>query len=299
MTANTRFKDPVVAPAGAEIPGLALLVGPGGRFKVKKRGNGTMIMTTKIAAIAAFSLFVTGCATKKYVAQTVAPIDARVTGTETKNATQDKESADQGNSISELDKGLSRTREQLKDTDSKAMAAADAAAKADQKADGAWKAADGAKSLAQQGLDANAQLARTVDAMNKYQVLKAETVLFTVNQAKLTEDAKSQLQELAKSTDGLDRYVIEVQGFTDKTGTTMINERLSQQRAQEVARFLANEYKIPVRSISMLGSGYALPVADDKTREGRKLNRRVEVRLFVPEAATASKAMTAKSDAQQ
>jgi len=135
--------------------------------------------------------------------------------------------------------------------------------------------------------------------MNKYQVLKTETVLFTVNQAKLTDDAKSQLQELAKSTDGLDRYVIEVQGFTDKTGTTMINERLSQQRAQEVARFLANEYKIPVRSISMLGSGYALPVADDKTREGRKLNRRVEVRLFVPEAATASKAMTAKSDAQQ
>jgi outer membrane protein OmpA-like peptidoglycan-associated protein len=73
---------------------------------------------------------------------------------------------------------------------------------------------------------------------------------------------------------------------------------LSQQRAQEVARYLANEYKIPVRSISMLGSGYALPVADDATREGRKLNRRVEVRLFVPEAATASK-MSAKAGGQQ
>jgi OmpA-OmpF porin, OOP family len=257
-----------------------------------------MNITTKIAAIAAFSLFVTGCATKKYVAQTVAPIDARVTGTETKNTAQDKEIADQGNSISELDKGLSRTREQLKDTDSKAMAAADAAAKADQKADGAWKAADGAKSLAQQGLDANAQLARTVDAMNKFQVLKAETVLFQVNRYSLNDDAKSQLEELAKSADGLDRYVIEVQGFTDKTGSPTINERLSQQRAQEVARYLANEYKIPVRSISLLGSGYALPVADDKTREGRKLNRRVEVRLFVPEAATATK-MTAKSSDQQ
>jgi len=258
-----------------------------------------MKMTAKLATIAALSLLGTGCATKKYVAQTVAPIDARVTGTETKNTEQDKQIAEHGKNIEELDRSTSRTREQLKDTDAKAVAAGEAAAKADQKADGAWKAADGAKSLAQQGLDANAQLARTVDAMNKYQVLKTETVLFTVNQAKLTDDAKSQLQELAKSTDGLDRYVIEVQGFTDKTGTTMINERLSQQRAQEVARFLANEYKIPVRSISMLGSGYALPVADDKTREGRKLNRRVEVRLFVPEAATASKAMTAKSGAQQ
>jgi outer membrane protein OmpA-like peptidoglycan-associated protein len=187
----------------------------------------------------------------------------------------------------------------LKDTDAKAVAAGEAAAKADQKADGAWKAADGAKSLAQQGLDANAQLARTVDAMNKYQVLKTETVLFKVNQATLTDDAKSQLQELAKSTDGLDRYVIEVQGFTDKTGSASINERLSQQRAQEVARYLANEYKVPVRSIALLGSGYALPVADDKTREGRKLNRRVEIRLYVPEAATATKSMTAKTGAEQ
>jgi OOP family OmpA-OmpF porin len=186
----------------------------------------------------------------------------------------------------------------LRDTDSKVASAREAAAKADQKADGAWKAADGAKSLAQQGLDTTAQLARTVDAMNKFQVLKAETVLFAVNRWSLTDDAKAQLEELAKTTGGLDRYVIEVQGFTDKSGSTMINERLSQQRAQEVARYLANEYKIPVRSISMLGSGYALPVADDATREGRKLNRRVEVRLFVPEAATASK-MSAKAGAQQ
>ena len=52
--------------------------------------------------------------------------------------------------------------------------------------------------------------------------------------------------------------------------------------------FRSNEHKIPVRSITTLGSGYALPVADDKTREGRKQNRRVEVRLFVPEATQPS-----------
>jgi len=258
-----------------------------------------MNMTMKIAAVAALSLVGSACATKKYVAQTVAPIDARVTGTETKNTEQDKQIADHGKSIDELDRGLSRTREQLKDTDARAVSANEAAAKADQKADGAWKAADGAKSLAQQGLDANMQLARTVDAMNKFQVLKSETVLFAVNQAALTEDGKSQIGELAKSAEGLDRYVIEVQGFTDKTGSPDANERLSQARAQEVARYLANEYKIPVRSISLLGSGYALPVADDKTREGRKLNRRVEVRLFVPEAATAQKTVAQKSGDQQ
>jgi len=258
-----------------------------------------MKMTAQIAAMLGLSLLGTGCATKKYVAQTVAPIDARVTGTETKNTDQDKQIAEHGKNIEELDRSASRTREQLKDTDAKAVAAGEAAAKADQKADGAWKAADGAKSLAQQGLDANAQLARTVDAMNKFQVLKTETVLFAVNQSALNKDAKAQIEELAKSTEGLDRYVIEVQGFTDKTGSPAINGRLSQQRAQEVARVLAAEYKIPVRSITLLGEGYAQPVADDKTRDGRKQNRRVEIRLYVPETATASKSMTAKAGADQ
>jgi outer membrane protein OmpA-like peptidoglycan-associated protein len=252
--------------------------------------------TIKIAAVAALTLVGSACATKKYVAQTVAPIDARVTSAETKNTEQDKQIAEHGKSIDELDKSLSRTREQLKDTDSKAIAANDAAAKADQKADGAWKAADNAKSLAQQGLDANTQLARTVDAMNKYQVLKSETVLFGLNQSTLTGDGKAQLDELAKSSEGLERFVIEVQGFTDKSGSMAINERLSEARAQEVARYLANEHKIPVRSISLLGSGYAQPVADDKTREGRKLNRRVEVRLYVPEANTATKTVAKNGD---
>ena len=43
-----------------------------------------------------------------------------------------------------------------------------------------------------------------------------------------------------------------------------------------MARYLTTEHKIPVRAISMLGEGYAQPVADDKTRDGRKMNRRVE-----------------------
>ena len=122
--------------------------------------------------------------------------------------------------------------------------------------------------------------------MNKFQMLKSETVLFGVDKETLTPDAKTQLEELSKQASGLDRYVIEVQGFTDKTGPAAYNETLSERRAQTVARYLSNQYQIPVRSISMLGSGYAQPVADDKTREGRKMNRRVEVRLWVPETET-------------
>src|SRR5262249_31363046 len=105
------------------------------------------------------------------------------------------------------------------------------------------------------------------------------------------------LSELAKQATNLDRFVIEVQGFTDKTGSPGYNDQLSQRRAEAVARYLSTDYKIPVRNITMLGEGYASPVADDKTRDGRKQNRRVEVRLWVPEMSS-SKTMAAGPGAQ-
>jgi len=236
----------------------------------------------------ALSLFGTGCATHKYVAKTVAPIEQRVGATETKNGEQDKQIASQGTQIQELDTDLSKTKERLGDTDNKATQAGEAAKVADQKAttaqqraDGAQQAADGARSFAEQGLN---QMGQTVQAMNKFQMTKAESVLFAFNSDKLTPEGKSQLDSLANQAKTMDRFVVEVQGFTDKSGDAVYNERLSDARAQAVTRYLANQYEIPIRNISMLGSGYARPVADDKTRDGRKMNRRVEVRLWVPES---------------
>lgn len=234
------------------------------------------------------SLLGTGCATKKYVAKTIAPVEQRVGGTETKNTEQDKTISEQGTQISGLDQDLSKTKEKLSDTDNKAQQAGEAAKAADSKAgaaqqaaDGARQAADGAKTFAEQGLN---RLDQSLQASNKYQMTKSESVLFGFNRDTLTDEGKTQLDEIANQAKSLNRYVIEVQGFTDKTGNATYNESLSERRAQTVARYLANQYQIPVRSITLLGSGYAQPVADDKTRDGRKMNRRVEVRLWVPES---------------
>jgi len=250
----------------------------------------------------------TGCATHKYVAKSIAPVESHVSAVEAndaKNADQDKVIADQGKQVTELDRDLSRTKEHLTDTDSKATAAGQAAQQANQAAQqasqaagGAQRTADTARSAADQAQQGVVRLERTMDAMNKYQMTKSTTVLFSVNASKLTPDAKKDLDDFAKQADGLQRYVIEVQGFTDKTGPATVNEALSQARAEEVARYLANEHKIPVRSLTTLGSGYALPVADDKTRDGRKMNRRVEVRLFVPEAGSGASTV-AQAGAQE
>jgi outer membrane protein OmpA-like peptidoglycan-associated protein len=254
-----------------------------------------------IAGVALLSFMGTGCvATHKYVAKTISPVESRVTATEQKNTDQDKTLADHAKDLDGLSTDLSRTKERVTDADAKAVAAGQAAQRAGERADNAQRSADGAERSAQgaqRTADRGLQRADTIEknmiAMNKFEVAKSVTVLFPLNQAKLDDDAKAELDDLAKMTEGKDRYIIEVQGFTDKTGSALTNEQLSQARAASVARYLVNEHKIPVRTINTLGSGYALPVADDKTREGRKQNRRVEVRLFVPEATTSSTVATA------
>jgi len=255
-----------------------------------------MKTTLTMASAALMSLMGTGCvATHKYVAKTISPVESRVTASEQKNTDQDKQLADHAKDLDSLSTDLSRTKERVTDADAKAVAAGQSAQRAGERADNAQKSADGAQRSAegaQTTADRSLRRADVIEknmvAMNTFQMAKSVTVLFPVNQFKLNDDAKAELDEIAKMTEGKDRYVIEVQGFTDKTGSPLTNERLSAERADSVARYLANEHKIPVRSITTLGSGYALPVADDKTRDGRKQNRRVEVRLFVPEATTSS-----------
>jgi OOP family OmpA-OmpF porin len=225
------------------------------------------------------TIFGTGCATKKYVAKTVAPIDSRVTSTEGKNSDQDKELAKHVGKIEGLEKDLGATKDSLEEADQKATAAGSAAKMADQKADNAQKTAESAR-------QAGAELGRRVDGSNRYKLVKPETILFATNKWDLKDDAKTKLTEFCQAASGQERYMIEIQGFTDKTGRPESNEVLSQKRAQGVARYLANECKIPLRYMTVLGSGYAQPVGDDKTRDGRSQNRRVEIRLFTPEIGT-------------
>jgi outer membrane protein OmpA-like peptidoglycan-associated protein len=235
----------------------------------------------------------TGCATKKYVAKTVSPVEARVSAAEAKDTNQDKQIATQGQAIAdqkkeldELGTDLSRTKERVTDVDTKATAAGQAAQQANQAAQAANQAAGNAQRTADEANQAVARVDRTMTAMNKWDMSTSVTVLFPVGQSKLSKEAKAQLDEFAMKVAPYQRYEIEVQGFTDKTGSATFNDTLSAARADAVARYLANEHKIPLRSIATLGSGYALPVADDKTRDGRKQNRRVEVRLFIPEAGS-------------
>lgn len=247
-----------------------------------------------LTGVLALSVAGTGCATKKYVAKTMAPVETRVTTIEGKDVDQDKKITSQSQEIEEVRTHVSRSDEKIADADAKAQRGVDGAAAAQKTALEASNQANNAMTAANNGRDqAIAQVndvARKMESSMKMKMAASEKVLFATNQYTLNDEAKAALDEFSSKLKGNDRYVIEIQGFTDKTGSPDVNATLIQRRAEAVARYLVNEHQIPLHQVNMLGSGYAQAVGDDSTRDGRKQNRRVEVRLFTPETASLSAA---------
>jgi outer membrane protein OmpA-like peptidoglycan-associated protein len=111
----------------------------------------------------------------------------------------------------------------------------------------------------------------------EYGILVFRTINFETGSATLTKSSFRFLDDIAQSLSTYQEVCIEVRGYTDATGTPEANRRLSQARAQTVVDYLVHKGIAPDR-LRAEGAGSLDPVADNKTNEGRFLNRRVEVR---------------------
>lgn len=218
-----------------------------------------------------------GCATKKHVAKVVAPIEGRMGEAEKRASDLEKKSAENASAISQLEAGVSKADEKAMEADKKAANAASAAAQANDAAQQAGRQATDARSLAEKNI---ARLDQVVQNLGNYQVVGSENVLFRLNSAILTDEAKQKLDEFAKQFSNNPNYVVEIQGFTDKTGSMEHNLELSRRRANSVVRYMTVTHNVPLRRVHVLGVGSDVPVADNKTRAGRKENRRVEVKVY-------------------
>jgi outer membrane protein OmpA-like peptidoglycan-associated protein len=101
-------------------------------------------------------------------------------------------------------------------------------------------------------------------------------VYFPKNSAALTDSDKVALLEAITPWMSQPNLYIMVNGYTDNTGTPLINEQLSYMRAGLVAKALS-EIGVDSSLVHPQGWGEADPVASNDTEEGRGLNRRVEV----------------------
>jgi len=106
-----------------------------------------------------------------------------------------------------------------------------------------------------------------------------KNVLFEFDKAELLEVSKTELNQLYQHLYENKELSVEIYGHTDNIGTRKRNKELSQQRAKAVSDYLILLGLDKIR-ITSYGFGSSKPIADNKTQEGRDLNRRVEFKLI-------------------
>lgn len=108
-------------------------------------------------------------------------------------------------------------------------------------------------------------------------------ILFKTGSAQLKPEAKTNLREMAGIMKKYPENVLTVKGFTDDTGTSTVNEKLSAARAEAVKRALVSD-GLTDQVITTQGLGPAFPVAANSTASGRSQNRRVEIEISVDQS---------------
>ena len=109
----------------------------------------------------------------------------------------------------------------------------------------------------------------------------SEDLYFGFNETVLTKESGRQLQEVlaALGDNELKNYRFQLAGHTCSIGSDAYNQKLSEHRARAVKQWLVNN-GYPADRLQITGFGKKKPVADNSTEEGRKLNRRVEIRTM-------------------
>ncbi len=107
-------------------------------------------------------------------------------------------------------------------------------------------------------------------------VVNMSDVLFDTGKYTLKEPAREKLAKISGIVLSHPGLNLQVEGYTDITGSDELNQRLSEQRANTVREFLTSQGVNP-QNITAIGYGKNYPVASNDTREGRALNRRVEL----------------------
>jgi outer membrane protein OmpA-like peptidoglycan-associated protein len=231
------------------------------------------------------ALLAGGCATKKYVRNTTAPVQAKVdqVGEQTtRNGQQIEETRNQVKQVDEkAQNGISAAQE-------RASAADQHAATADQHAGDAMNKANQANQLGEQNSQALTTLRSAVSNIDDYKLQSTVAVPFQFNKYNLSADAKQDLDKLATDVKSDKRYFIAVEGYTDATGSKAYNSALSRRRADSVVEYLVAQHDVPIYRIHMIGLGDDKPVDEAKNRTARAKNRRVEVKVFTADQVTAS-----------
>lgn len=112
-------------------------------------------------------------------------------------------------------------------------------------------------------------------------ILAVSKISFEPGSATIDASALGALDDIAAILKLCGQIRLEIQGHTDSQGREIMNQQLSQARAQSVLNELRAR-RVLTSTYSAKGYGETAPIADNKTEEGREANRRIEFRLILP-----------------
>jgi outer membrane protein OmpA-like peptidoglycan-associated protein len=110
------------------------------------------------------------------------------------------------------------------------------------------------------------------------QKLTLKNIFFETSKANLLSTSNNELDALVKALQSNQLVSLNISGYTDSTGNEMSNIELSTKRAEAVRNYIVRK-GIALNRINCKGFGSANAVADNKTEEGKKSNRRVEIEV--------------------
>lgn len=123
---------------------------------------------------------------------------------------------------------------------------------------------------------ATAAASRLRDELSKKGRVAVYGIYFDIDQATLKPESEATLLEIKKLLDGDAHLSLGIEGHTDNSGSHAHNQPLSEERAKAVQKWLV-AHAIAAARLTTAGFAETRPVADNKTPEGRHLNRRVEL----------------------
>jgi outer membrane protein OmpA-like peptidoglycan-associated protein len=107
-------------------------------------------------------------------------------------------------------------------------------------------------------------------------IVNMSDVLFDTGKYTLKQPTQISLAKVAGILQAYPGLKLQVEGYTDSTGTPELNQKLSENRAGAVKDFLVTQ-GVSINNITAAGYGESKPVADNGTAAGRQQNRRVQL----------------------
>ena len=117
--------------------------------------------------------------------------------------------------------------------------------------------------------------------LNDYYILDEVTVYFANGKVKVDPKYNPQLVTLADKAKTINGYMIQVKGYASSSGSVSLNQKLSEDRANNVVNILLQQGHVPLTNMLAPGAmGESRQVDQDKTADSEAENRRVVIRVL-------------------